>query len=195
MLGFRIPNLTRDLFAEGALSSAFVPIFYRVPQPAGQGRSRTARQPGGLGANLCGRRDLCSRHDLRAATGSSARTRLRGRPRQIRTGRFNDPHHVPVSAAGGAGGAGHGRPNASNRFGVPPLASTFFNIGSVGFGVVLESGWAPRSIWPALKGWRSASCWEACCKWCINCRACTVSDSDFKRRWIGPIRDCGASRN
>src|SRR5438128_11585636 len=27
LLGFRIPNLTRDLFAEGALSSAFVPIF------------------------------------------------------------------------------------------------------------------------------------------------------------------------
>ena len=25
--GFRIPNLTRDLFAEGALSSAFVPTF------------------------------------------------------------------------------------------------------------------------------------------------------------------------
>ena len=27
LLGFRIPNLTRDLFAEGALSSAFVPVF------------------------------------------------------------------------------------------------------------------------------------------------------------------------
>ena len=26
-LGFRIPNLTRDLFAEGALSSAFIPVF------------------------------------------------------------------------------------------------------------------------------------------------------------------------
>src|SRR5277367_2172655 len=26
-LGFRIPNLTRDLFAEGALSSSFVPTF------------------------------------------------------------------------------------------------------------------------------------------------------------------------
>jgi putative peptidoglycan lipid II flippase len=26
LLGFRIPNLTRDLFAEGALSSAFVPV-------------------------------------------------------------------------------------------------------------------------------------------------------------------------
>ena len=27
LLGFRIPNLTRDLFAEGALSSAFIPTF------------------------------------------------------------------------------------------------------------------------------------------------------------------------
>src|SRR6476469_6406132 len=27
LLGFRIPNLSRDLFAEGALSSAFVPSF------------------------------------------------------------------------------------------------------------------------------------------------------------------------
>src|SRR5258708_4276390 len=26
-IAFRIPNLTRDLFAEGALSSAFVPVF------------------------------------------------------------------------------------------------------------------------------------------------------------------------
>ena len=27
LIGFRIPNLTRDLFAEGALSAAFVPQF------------------------------------------------------------------------------------------------------------------------------------------------------------------------
>src|ERR1700753_4258759 len=30
LLGFRIPNLTRDLFAEGALSSAFVPVFTKT---------------------------------------------------------------------------------------------------------------------------------------------------------------------
>jgi peptidoglycan biosynthesis protein MviN/MurJ (putative lipid II flippase) len=29
VLAFRIPNLLRDLFAEGALSSAFVPVFTR----------------------------------------------------------------------------------------------------------------------------------------------------------------------
>ena len=28
--------------------------------------------------------------------------------------------------------------NACNRFGVPAMASTFFNIGSVGFGLALE---------------------------------------------------------
>ena len=28
-IGFTIPNLTRDLFAEGALSAAFVPVFTR----------------------------------------------------------------------------------------------------------------------------------------------------------------------
>ena len=28
-IGFRIPNLMRDLFAEGAMSAAFVPTFTR----------------------------------------------------------------------------------------------------------------------------------------------------------------------
>src|SRR2546422_9841324 len=35
-IGFRIPNLTRDLFAEGALSSAFVPIFTQTMQADGR---------------------------------------------------------------------------------------------------------------------------------------------------------------
>src|SRR5580698_8810569 len=44
-LGFRIPNLTRDLFAEGALSSAFVPTFTDYLS------TRTAKEAGHL-ANL-----------------------------------------------------------------------------------------------------------------------------------------------
>ncbi len=36
LLGFRIPNLTRDLFAEGALSSAFVPIFTQTLEQKGR---------------------------------------------------------------------------------------------------------------------------------------------------------------
>jgi putative peptidoglycan lipid II flippase len=40
-IGFRIPNLLRDLFAEGALSSAFVPTYARVM--AAQGREAAHR--------------------------------------------------------------------------------------------------------------------------------------------------------
>ena len=43
MLGFRIPNLTRDLFAEGALSSAFVPTF--TEYLANRGKEAAARWP------------------------------------------------------------------------------------------------------------------------------------------------------
>ena len=37
LLAFRIPNLTRDLFAEGALSSAFVPTFVEYLQKKSRG--------------------------------------------------------------------------------------------------------------------------------------------------------------
>src|SRR3954453_2916921 len=36
LLGMRIPNLTRNLFAEGALSSAFVPLFTQYLQTKGR---------------------------------------------------------------------------------------------------------------------------------------------------------------
>ena len=39
-VAFRIPNLLRDLFAEGAMSAAFVPTFTRHLHDLGQGRRR-----------------------------------------------------------------------------------------------------------------------------------------------------------
>src|SRR5262245_25750321 len=38
-VAYRIPNLLRDLFAEGALSSAFVPTFVRALRQEGPGRA------------------------------------------------------------------------------------------------------------------------------------------------------------
>src|SRR5512141_1594704 len=35
-IGFRIPNLLRDLFAEGALSAAFVPTYVRATRERGR---------------------------------------------------------------------------------------------------------------------------------------------------------------
>ena len=60
MLGFRIPNLTRDLFAEGALSSAFVPTFTEYLSNREQGRSRAPGESGGHRADH-GRRRACAR--------------------------------------------------------------------------------------------------------------------------------------
>ena len=41
-VAFRIPNLLRDLFAEGAMTAAFVPTFTRTLD-----RRRAGRRPGG----------------------------------------------------------------------------------------------------------------------------------------------------
>jgi len=43
VIGFRIPNLTRDLFAEGALSSAFVPTFTSYLATKGSRKPLTCR--------------------------------------------------------------------------------------------------------------------------------------------------------
>ena len=47
IVAFRIPNLVRDLFAEGAMSAAFVPDVHPPPD------ARTARPPrGGSAINV-----------------------------------------------------------------------------------------------------------------------------------------------
>src|ERR1051326_299256 len=61
LLGFRIPNLTRDLFAEGALSSAFVPVFTQYLTTKGRREAAqrsnlvaTPRLMGGGGIGILG---------------------------------------------------------------------------------------------------------------------------------------------
>ena len=137
MLGFRIPNLTRDLFAEGALSSAFVPIFTEYLSQ--RGKEEAARL-----ANLVA-------SALIVVVGAICAAGIIFAPQLVHLlapgfvavpGKFElavtmtrimFPFLLLVALAAQAMGV----LNASNRFGVPALASTFFNIGSVGFGVVL----------------------------------------------------------
>jgi putative peptidoglycan lipid II flippase len=137
MLGFRIPNLTRDLFAEGALSSAFVPTFTECL--ATRGKEDAARL-----ANLVASAliivvgALCALGIIFApalvallAPGYAA---VPGKfELAVRMTRIMFPFLLLVALAAQAMGV----LNASNRFGVPAMASTFFNLGSVGFGVLL----------------------------------------------------------
>ncbi|HWZ31607.1 MAG TPA: murein biosynthesis integral membrane protein MurJ [Bryobacteraceae bacterium] len=137
MLGFRIPNLTRDLFAEGALSSAFVPTFteYLSTRP----KEEAARL-----ANLVATAIMivvgafCVLGMIFApalvhllAPGFSA---VPGKfELAVSMTRIMFPFLLLVALAAQAMGV----LNASNRFGVPAMASTFFNIGSVGFGIFI----------------------------------------------------------
>ena len=137
LLGFRISNLSRDLFAEGALSSAFVPTFTTS-------LVRQDKRHAGELANLV----------------TTAILVIVGAVCLL--GMWQAPHLVALLAPGFAATAGKfelavrltrilfpflllialaaqatGMLNSHGSFGLPALASIFFNIGSVGFGLLI----------------------------------------------------------
>jgi putative peptidoglycan lipid II flippase len=137
MLGFRIPNLTRDLFAEGALSSAFVPTFSEyLSQRSKEEAARLVNLVATALIIVVGA--VCAAGIIFApvlvhllAPGFAA---VPGKfELAVRMTRIMFPFLLLVALAAQAMGV----LNACNRFGVPALASTFFNLGSVGFGIVL----------------------------------------------------------
>lgn len=143
MLGFRIPNLTRDLFAEGALSSAFVPTF--TEYLSNRSQPEAARLVNVVASALIVIVGLlCAAGMIFApalvhvfAPGYSA---VPGKfELAVSMTRMMFPFLLLVALAAQAMGV----LNASNRFGVPAMASTFFNIGSVTFGIILGFGLGP----------------------------------------------------
>jgi putative peptidoglycan lipid II flippase len=144
VLAFRIPNLTRDLFAEGALSSAFIPKFTEYLTT--RSRAEAARlaslvasalvvivgaicalgvvfAPELVGLLASGFREVPGKFEL-----------------AVQLTRILFPFLLLVALAAQAMGV----LNACNQFAVPALSSTFFNIGSVLFGLALGYGVAPR---------------------------------------------------
>ncbi len=144
LLGFRIPNLTRDLFAEGALSSAFVPIFTQTL--AQKGRKEAAVLANLVATALIivvGLFCLAGIIFSPAWVGllASGFHRVPGKfELAVKMTRIMFVFLLLVALAAQAMGV----LNACNRFAVPALASTFFNIGSVGFGLVLGYLLGPR---------------------------------------------------
>lgn len=144
-LGFRIPNLTRDLFAEGALSAAFVPTF--TEYLANRGRKEAAEL-----SNLVATAVLLVVGGLSvlgmllspALVGLLAPGWVAAEPTKFALAaeltRAMFPFLLLVALAAQAMGV----LNACNQFGVPAMSSTFFNLGSVGFGVLLGLLLGPR---------------------------------------------------
>jgi putative peptidoglycan lipid II flippase len=137
LLGFRIPNLTRDLFAEGALSSAFVPVFTQYLTTKGK---REAAELSNLVATalllvvgvLCVLGILFSPQLVWLLASGFARVPGKFELAVTLT-RVMFPYLLLVALSAQAMGI----LNSLNRFGVPALSSTFFNLGSVGFGLAL----------------------------------------------------------
>jgi putative peptidoglycan lipid II flippase len=136
-LGFRIPNLTRDLFAEGALSSAFVPTFTEYLSTKGKAEAaRLANLVMTAVILIVG--GLC----LLGMVFSPALVSL------LAPGWTDDPEkfglavHMtrimfPFLLLVALSAQAMGVLNASGVFGVPALASMWFNVGSVVVGLLL----------------------------------------------------------
>jgi len=136
-LGFQLPNLTRDLFAEGALSSAFVPLFTEYLTKRGKAEAQRLANLV-MTAVIIVIGTLCilgvafapQLVDLFASGFSLVPGK---RELAIELTRIMFPFLLLVALAAQSMGI----LNACNQFGVPALASTMFNIGSVIFGLVL----------------------------------------------------------
>ncbi len=147
---FRIPNLLRDLFAEGALSAAFVSTFSQLIVTRGE---RAAWRLANLVLN--GLLLLLTGVTLLGILLAPQIVRLIARGFEAIPGkmalttemtRLMFPFIILVAMAAVAMGI----LNSKDRFGIPASASTLFNIGSilggVSFAYLLDPDFGPRAI-------------------------------------------------
>lgn len=151
VVAFRIPNLLRDLFAEGALSAAFVTVFTDYDQK--KDPEATWRLANNVLLALTLLLSLITllgmifseeiikimAPDFSKVAGKTALTQL------LTTIMF--PFLILISAAAVVMGI----LNTKGRFFIPAMASTFFNLGSIVGGVLLAWG-APAFGQPPIVG-------------------------------------------
>src|SRR5690242_15291508 len=147
-IAFRIPNLLRDLFAEGALSTAFVTVFTRTATLEDSGAEwRLANKVATLAVVTLSTITLLGiiiapwLVGLLAPGFDPAKAAL-----TVTLTRIMWPFILLVSVAALA----MGMLNARNVFGIPAMASSFFNLGSIivgiGLGWWLDPGFGARAL-------------------------------------------------
>ena len=137
LLGFRIPNLSRNLFAEGSLSSAFIPTFtyyltQRGEREAAELSSTVATAVIVVVGAVCAAGMIFSPEVVRLMAPGFEQVPGKFALAVLLT-RIMFPVLLLVALASQAMGV----LNACDQYGVPALASVFFNIGSVACGLAL----------------------------------------------------------
>ena len=137
---FRIPNLLRDLFAEGALSTAFTTTFTKTWEKEGSASAwDLARLVLSIAHASSSASSACSASSLRrrsfiSSAAASRTCRASGKfDLTVRMTQVLFPFILFVSLAA----AVMGMLNSRHIFGIPASASTVFNIVSVISGVIL----------------------------------------------------------
>jgi putative peptidoglycan lipid II flippase len=149
VVAFRIPNLLRDLFAEGALSSAFVPTFAETRANRGpEAAFRLASAVGGAILAVVGAAVLVG---LLFAPGIVALMAPGFEAEQADLAAFLTRLMMPFLLVVSLSAAAMGMLNAEGRFAAPALAPALFNVGAIAVGAGLWiAGAGPRA---AVVGW------------------------------------------
>jgi putative peptidoglycan lipid II flippase len=148
VIAFRIPNLLRDLFAEGALSTAFVTVFSKTTAVEGDAAAwRLANKVATLAIVVISALVIAGivfapwLVSVLAPGFDGDKAVL-----TVTLTRIMYPFILLVSLAALV----MGMLNAKNVFGVPAMASSFFNLGSIIGGLLLgwwmDPGFGPRAI-------------------------------------------------
>jgi putative peptidoglycan lipid II flippase len=153
VVGFRIPNLTRDLFAEGALSSAFVPTFVdylqnRSKEEAARLANLVASAILILVGGFCLLGILVSPWLVGLVTGDWAQTDPGKYHMAVWLTQIMFPFLLLVALAAQAMGI----LNACNQYAVPAMSSTMFNIASIVSGLILGFVVGPRAGFSPIEG-------------------------------------------
>ncbi len=149
VVAFRIPNLLRDLFAEGALSSAFVPTFADAQRNRGpEAAYRLANTVVGLVLVVVGVLTLAG---LAFAEPIVSLMAPGFAPGQAALSAFLTRIMMPFLLLVSLAATVMGMLNAQSRFTAPAIAPALFNVGAIAVGLGMwAAGFTPER---AVVGW------------------------------------------
>ena len=186
---FRIPNLLRDLFAEGALSAAFVPTFADYQRNRGAEHAfRLGNLVVGLVLVVVGALVLLGLAFAPQIVALVAPGFTEGAALTVRLTRIMMPFLLLVSLAA----AVMGMLNAQLRFGAPALAPALFNVGSIGVGLGLwAAGAGPEA---AVVGWSVGTLFGGLLQLLAQVPALRATGFRFRPRLAGALAEPGVRR-